>query len=134
IGDEGSVDILNAEAVTKYFNLMGAEVLKEAGGMAVETLTHFYNVSWEGGEPDWTVDFETQFQNQRGYSIDKFMPVLAGISLEYDSLNERFMRDYLKSVSECFIENCYKTIGRLCHENGIKWHSENGGPWPRQAP
>ncbi len=134
IGDECGVDILNPEAVTKYFNLMGAELLKDAGSLAGVTLTHFYNVSWEGGQPDWTVGFEEYFKKYQGYDMKQYMPVLAGLSLEDKSLNERFMRDYLRNVSDCFKHNCYEVIGQLCHSKGILWHSEDGGPWPRQAP
>ncbi|PIE87997.1 MAG: hypothetical protein CSA04_04155 [Bacteroidetes bacterium] len=134
IGEEGGVDILDADAVKNYFRLMGLEILKDAGPLAGETFTHFYNVSWEGGLPDWTRDFHEKFMEYRGYALNSYLPVLAGLSLRDSSLNKRFMRDYLKTVSECFTENCYKTIGRLCHERGLQWHSENGGPWPRNAP
>lgn len=134
IGEEGGVDILNSGAVTQYFNLMGSEILKDAGPLAGVTLTYFYNVSWEGGQPDWTVGFEKEFKKYRGYDIRQYLPVLAGLSLEDRSLNERFMRDYLKTVSDCFMHNCYETIGNLCHAKGILWHSEDGGPWPRNAP
>ncbi len=134
IGDEGSVDILNPEAVTKYFHLMGSEILKDAGPLAGVTLTHFYNVSWEGGQPDWTVNFENDFKKYCGYDIRQYMPVLTGMSAEDRQVNKRFMRDYLKTVSDCFKHNCYETIGELCHSSGIQWHSEDGGPWPRTAP
>jgi hypothetical protein len=134
IGEEGGVDILNAEAVTKYFHLMGSEILKDAGPLAGLTLTHFYNVSWEGGQPDWSVNFENDFKKYRKYDIRQYMPILAGISGTDTSVNERFIRDYLKTVSDCFKYNCYETIGELCHAQGIEWHSEDGGPWPRTAP
>lgn len=134
IGEEGSVDILNPEAVTKYFHLMGTEILKDAGPLAGVTLTHFYNVSWEGGQPDWTVNFESDFKKYCGYDIQQYMPILTGMSAEDHQINERFMRDYLKTVSDCFKHNCYETIGELCHSNGIQWHSEDGGPWWRTAP
>ncbi len=134
IGEEGSVDILNPEAVTRYFHLMGSEILKDAGPMAGVTLTNFYNVSWEGGQPDWSVNFENDFKKFRDYDIQQFMPILTGISAEDHQVNERFMRDYLKTVSDCFKHNCYETIGELCHASGVQWHSEDGGPWPRTAP
>jgi len=134
IGEEGGVDILNAEAVTRYFHLMGSEILKDAGPLAGLTLTHFYNVSWEGGQPDWSVNFENDFKKYRGYDIRPYMPILAGVSGADRSVNERFLHDYLRTVSECFIHNCYETIGSLCHASGMQWHSENGGPWPRTAP
>ncbi len=134
IGDKGSVDILNPEAVTRYFHLMGSELLKDAGTLAGVTLTHFYNVSWEGGQPDWTVNFEKDFEKYRGYDIRQYMPILAGMSAKNNFENGRFIRDYLRTVSDCFKHNCYETIGGLCHARGIQWHSEDGGPWPRNAP
>jgi hypothetical protein len=134
IGEEGGVDILNSEAVTKYFHLMGSEILKDAGPLAGVTLTHFYNVSWEGGQPDWSVNFEKDFAEYRGYNIRQFMPILTGLSGNDRSANERFMSDYLKTISDCFKHNCYETIGKLCHASGVQWHSEDGGPWPRTAP
>lgn len=133
IGEEGGVDILNAEAVTKYFYLMGSEILKDAGPLAGVTLTHFYNVSWEGGQPDWSVNFEKDFAKYRGYDIRQFLPILTGMSATDPSVNGRFMRDYLRTVSDCFKHNCYETIGGLCHASGMLWHSEDGGPWPRTA-
>ncbi len=134
IGDEGSVDILNPEAVTNYFHLMGSEILKDAGPMAGVTLTHFYNVSWEGGQPDWTINFEKYFKMFCGYDIRHYMPILTGISSGNSQVNRGFMRDYLHTVSDCFKRNCYETIGGLCHAAGVQWHSEDGGPWPRTAP
>lgn len=134
IGEEGSVDILHKKAVTDYFQLMGAEILKDAGDLARSTLTHFYNVSWEGGLPDWTIDFEKEFKNYRGYDLSSFLPVLAGINLDDSLKSQRFLRDYWRTVSDCFKQNCYATIGELCHASGLEWHSENGGPWTRQAP
>jgi hypothetical protein len=133
IADLGSVDILNKEAVTRYFNLMGKVLLDDAGPLAGKTLKYFYNVSWEGGEPNWTVGFEQEFSKFRGYKIKDYMPVLAGMTVENHEISLRFMRDYFRTVSDCFVDNCYRTIGDLCHARGIQWHAENGGPWRRNA-
>jgi hypothetical protein len=134
VGDFGSVDILNAEACTKYFHLIGSELIKDAGEHAGKTLTHFYNVSWEGSAPNWTSGFEEIFQTQNGYDIRCYLPVLAGMIVENEDVSKRFLYDYYKTVAYCFRKNCYANIGKLCHENGIIWHSENGGPWNRQQP
>jgi hypothetical protein len=133
IADTGSVDILNREAVTRFFNLMGTAILNDAGPLAGETLKYFYNVSWEGGEPNWTKGFGKEFFKFRGYEIKDYLPVLAGMITENHSLSMRFLRDYYRTISDCFLENCYKTIGQLCKERDIKWHSENGGPWSLSA-
>jgi hypothetical protein len=133
IGDPGSVDILDANAVTAYFNLMGAVLVKDAGELVGTTLTHFYNVSWEGGRPNWTVGFEKQFQQYRGYELQAYLPILAGMKLKDPLVHNRFLYDYFKTISDCFRVNCYVQIGKLCHQLGMQWHSENGGPWERDA-
>jgi hypothetical protein len=130
IGDDGSVDILNKEAVTKYFNLIGAEILKDAGNLAGKTLTHFYNVSWEGSLPDWTEGFEQAFLKYRGYNMLDYLPLLAGMSTADSTKNARFLSDYYRTISDCFKDHCYGTIKKLTNSHGLKLHSESGGPWP----
>lgn len=134
IGEKGDVDILNAEAVKKYFTLIGENILKTAKQLNGNVLTRMYNVSWEGENPDWTSDFEREFLQYRGYDIKSFMIMLTGIALDNRTAYKKFMRDYYSTLSDCFKNNCYKVIGELCHEHGVEWHSENGGPWRRFAP
>ncbi|MCL2743965.1 MAG: hypothetical protein FWE67_08940 [Planctomycetaceae bacterium] len=134
VGDVGAVDILNAAACKKYFHLIGDELIKDAGDLAGKTLTHFYNVSWEGSAPDWTPGFPETFEKQNGYDILRYLPALAGYAVDFPEKTERFLSDYYRTVSHCFQKHCYAQIGQLCNERGIVWHSENGGPWPRQKP
>ena len=134
VGDVGSVDILSKEACTKYFHLIGSELVKDAGPLAGKTLTHFYNVSWEGSAPDWTPGFEQTFTDQNGYEIRPYMPVLAGMTVGNLAKTDRFWHDYYRTISYCFRKNCYAVIGKLCHERNMLWHSENGGPWNRARP
>ncbi|MDO4574685.1 MAG: glycosyl hydrolase [Planctomycetia bacterium] len=134
VGDFGSVDILNEKAVSRYFHRFADPILEKAGPLAGKTLTHFYNVSWEGSNPNWTPGFEETFQKRNGYSLVKFLPVLCGFSVENAEVSQRFLTDYYRTVSWCFQEHCYANIGRMCHARGIVWHSEDGGPWRRSAP
>ncbi|MDO5553849.1 MAG: glycosyl hydrolase [Planctomycetia bacterium] len=133
IGAPGSVDILNADVVEKYFHMMPGTLLNDVGPLAGKTLTHFYNVSWEGAIPNWTVGFKDFFRKKRQYDILEYMPVLAGLVPNGDAKRaNRFFRDYYRTTSDAFRENCFRTIGRLCNERGVQWHSENGGPWNRE--
>jgi hypothetical protein len=133
-GREIDVDILNAPAVERYFQRMGAALLSDAGPAAGKTLTHFYSVSWEGATPTWTLEFEREFEGRRGYSLRPWLPVLAGLTVQSPELTARFLRDYHRTLSECFMDNCYGTLSELCHRAGLKWHSESGGPWDRKIP
>ncbi len=132
-GEQGDVDILSTEAVEEHFRRMGKAILKDAGPLAGKTLTHFYNVSWEGVNPTWTPGFDAEFRKHRGYDIHAFLPVLARCIVGDRDVSQRFLRDYCRTLGDCFLTNCYGRFSDLCHEAGLLWHSESGGPW-RPAP
>ena len=123
------VDILNVKAVRSHFDRMGRAIIKDAGPLVTDTLTHFYNVSWEGETPSWTPGFESDFLKFRGYDIHPYLPALAGVQVTDKDTTTRFLRDYALTISDCFMENCYGEFDKLCREAGLHWHSESGGPW-----
>jgi hypothetical protein len=131
-GHEYDVDILDAKAVEGHFNRMGKALLADAGPLVGKTLTHFYNVSWEGAVPTWTPSFEADFQKHRGYAVRPWLPVLAGFRVQGGEQTARFVTDYRRTRNDCFLHNFYGTMVRLSHAHGIKWHSESGGPWNRK--
>ena len=123
------VDILSVKAVESHFDRMGRAIIADAGPLVGNTLTHFYNVSWEGETPSWTPGFEKDFFRLRGYDIRPFLPALAGIHVTDKDTTKRFLRDYALTVSDCFMKNCYGRFDELCRDAGLHWHSESGGPW-----
>ncbi len=123
------VDILNVKAVENHFDRMGRVLIADAGPLVGKTLTHFYNVSWEGETPSWTPGFERDFLKFRGYDMQPYLPALAGIRVVDETTTTRFLRDYALTISDCFKENCYNRFDILCREAGLQWHSESGGPW-----
>jgi len=131
-GHENDVDILSPNAVEAYFNRMGRGLLEDAGPLAGKTLTHLYSVSWEGATPNWTLGFDQYFETYCGYNIRRFLPILAGMTVKNREVTERFLRDYHKTLADCFMHHCYGTLQELCHKNGLQWHSESGGPWNRK--
>jgi hypothetical protein len=130
-GREDEVDILDEKAVEGHFNRMGRAILADAGPLAPSTLTHFYSVSWEGAAPTWTPGFEQAFAKYRGYELRPYLPVLAGMIVNSQEVTDRFLRDYSRTIGDCFMDHCYGKLRTLCHAAGLKWHSESGGPWPR---
>ncbi|HNY39528.1 MAG TPA: glycosyl hydrolase [Bryobacteraceae bacterium] len=133
-GFDKDVDILNAKASENHFDKMGRKFLADAGPLAGKTLTHFYNVSWEGASPTWTPGFEKDFLHFRGYSLLPYLPVLAAMTVDSIEVSSRFMEDFGRTLSDCFLTYCYAKLGDLCHQAGLKWHSESGGPWDRTKP
>jgi hypothetical protein len=133
-GHEHDVDILNAKAVNGHFDRLGRAILADAGPAVGKTLTHFYSVSWEGAAPTWTPDLEQEFLSRRGYSLRTYLPVLAGIPVGDWGRSLRFLRDYHTTLGELFLDYFYSTLRQRCHEVGLRWHSESGGPWERNLP
>jgi hypothetical protein len=123
------VDILSVQAVESHFDRMGRVLIADAGPLVTDTLTHFYNVSWEGETPSWTPGFENDFLKFRGYDMRPYLPALAGIRVRDEDTTLRFLRDYALTVSDCFMNNCYGRFDELCRQAGLHWHSESGGPW-----
>lgn len=133
-GRDYDVDILDPKAVEAHFERMGKAILEDAGPLAGKTLTHFYTVSWEGALPTWTREFAKEFEARRGYKIRPWLPVLAGFLVRTREESDRFLRDYHKTLAECFQDNYYGKLQELCHQHGLKWHAESGGPWNRNLP
>ncbi len=125
------VDILDPAAVERHYQRMGKTLLDDAGPLAGKTITHFYSVSWEGAIPTWTPGFEKYFQRLRGYDLRPFLPVLAGLAVRGREVSDRFLRDYQKTLGECFLDHFYGRLKALSNQAGLKWHSESGGPWNR---
>jgi hypothetical protein len=117
------------QAVESHFDRMGRAIIADAGPLVTNTLTHFYNVSWEGETPSWTPGFEKDFRKFRGYDAGPYLPALAGICVTDADTTKRFLRDYALTISDCFMKNCYGRFDDLCRESGLHWHSESGGPW-----
>ena len=81
----------------------------------------------------WTFGFDREFQKYRGYSLLPYLPVLAGMTVKDPEVSQRFLRDFGRTLGDCFTTNCYSKLGELCHRAGLEWHAESGGPWRRDT-
>ena len=129
---EYDVDILDRDAVAAHFNRF-VNVYKKNFPQAIgSTITHFYNVSWEGTMPTWTRGFEKFFKKDRGYDIKKWLPALCGFEFDATEAMRKFITDFRRARNNCFREHFYATMAELSHKEGVQWHSESGGPWSRK--
>ena len=115
-GHEYDVDILDAKAVEAHFNRMGKPILEDAGPLAGKTLTHFYSVSWEGAVPTWTFALGEGVREVSRLFAAAVAAGAGGIhSEEPTDESERFLRDYYRTLGDCFRDNFYGTMRELCH-------------------
>ena len=131
-GRDCDVDILDKNAVTAHYERFMSEFKKRFPDALGKTISHFYNVSWEGSVPTWSHGFDKFFEKDRGYDIRKWLPALCGFEISTPEKTKRFFTDFRRARNNCFKENFYFTMGELAHRDGLKWHSESGGPWVRK--
>lgn len=123
------VDPMNAGAMDRHFAETGAKLIEDAGSLAGKTLTYLHIDSWELGVPTWTGQFPQEFRARRGYELVRYLPVLAGKTLDTPELTARFSWDYRRTVADLIARNYYGRLAKLCHEHGLGFESESGGPF-----
>ena len=131
-GHDNDVDVLDKSAVSAFYNRMAGALKSDLGGLFGKALTHFYSVSWEGAVPSWTLGLEERFDAEAGYSLEDWMPVLAGFTVKSKADSDKFMTDFRRVRNSMFKTNFYRAMIDLAHRDGLLWHSESGGPWWRK--
>lgn len=78
----------------------------------------------------WTNLFGEWFEKHNGYDPLPWLPVLLGWTIADNSINDRFIYDYNKTISDLLIFSHYKTGSDLLAEYGLNLVAEAGGPGP----
>ena len=121
-GGEGfEVDKLSAEALDFHFDNYAGKI-KGFDAVLVD--------SYEAGTQNWTQGLEREFEKRRGYAMDPFYPVFAGIVVGSLKESESFLYDFRKTVSELFCENFAGRLAARCREKGMKLILEPYGNCP----
>lgn len=85
--------------------------------------------SWEVGTQNWTPNMREEFRSRRGYDLWKFLPVLAGQTVDSAETTARFMWDFQQTASDLIAENYAGEMRRLANERGLRLSIEAyGGP------
>ena len=86
--------------------------------------------SYEVFGQNWTRGFERSFVEATGYSITKFLPVLAGYPVDGAARTETFLRDFRRVISTLFSRNYSGRLRARCNENGLILYCEPYGNGP----
>lgn len=113
-------DKMSREAVRKYwesypsmlFDIMADEVGKTFQRIEID--------SYEAGGQSWTERMPEEFRSRRGYDLAKWLPVMAGFTVESTEQSKKFFDDFAKTGTELFAENYYGYMAELAHEKGLK--------------
>ncbi len=80
--------------------------------------------SWECGCQNWTWKMEEYFKAINGYELRPYLPVVFGYPVFDAGVNERFLRDWRRTLSRLVEDNFYGTLAKRAKETGLKLHFE----------
>ncbi len=131
--DEGrglECDKFSKTAIENHYNAFVKKVVNNANGKADNALQYIEIDSYEMGGQNWTDDFESIFQNRKGYDIKKFLPLFAGRFIDDDETTEAILWDMRTVCGDLMTENYYGYFTELCHQDGLKTYIEPYGFGP----
>ncbi|WP_207492370.1 glycosyl hydrolase [Aridibaculum aurantiacum] len=122
-------DKFNTDAITKQFDGWFNEAIRQAGPeLATKVLKIFHIDSWECGSQNWSPVFAEEFRKRRGYDIEPYLPVMAGIPIESADVSERFLYDVRQTIAELVIDKFYTTMAKLAKAKGTSFTAESIAP------
>ena len=127
------IDFFDPRATEFHLHHILTTILKELGRKSFEG-TSFKTLEFDSMELDgftpWNETMAAEFQRRVGYPMIRFLPVLAGWKLADDAVQEQFLYDWRKLVSDLLIDSHYVTGRRFLKPYGVKLIAESGGPGP----
>ena len=127
------IDFFDPRATEFHLHHIVTAILKELGRKSFEG-TSFRTMEFDSMELDgftpWNGSMADEFQRRTGYSVIRFLPLLAGWKLADHEAQEQFLYDWRKTVSERLIESHYVTGRKFLNSYGVELIAEAGGPGP----
>lgn len=109
-------DKMSRSAVKKFWDGYPAELLHLAGENAGKSFNRIEIDSYEAGSQNWTPQMPTEFKRLRGYELLRWMPVLAGKTVENKDQSGRFKLDMKRTISDLYADNYYLYMDKLTRE------------------
>ena len=127
------IDFFEPLATEFHLRHIVTAILNELGRSSFEG-TSFRTMEFDSMELDgftpWTGSMADEFLRRTGYSVVRFLPLLAGWTLADQGTQERFLYDWRKTVSDRLIESHYMTGRKFLNACGVDLIAEAGGPGP----
>lgn len=111
--------------------------VKEEQGMAPRSaqgkgakgvLTRLHVDSWECGSQNWSENFAAEFKARRGYDLDDWLLLYAGVPVESVEKSDAVLRDVRTTIGE-LISDVFFTVAKDCaREYGVELSTECVAP------
>lgn len=75
--------------------------------------------SHEAGAQNWTFGFEREFEALRGYSLMRYLPVMAGYVVGSAERSVNVLFDVRRTIADLITKNYFHTFDSLCRSVGV---------------
>jgi len=114
-----------SEADTQKNNPLSTAVEYEEGTlMGQRGLQYLLIDSYEAGWETWSPKLPQEFEQRRGYSLLKWLPVLTGQIIESAERSEQFLFDWRTTIGELIEECMYANANRIARKYGLGTYFE----------
>jgi len=119
IGQGLEADKFSREGARIAFEGWYGRILEEVGPRLSHEVVKMLNVdSWECGSQNWSPVFREEFRARRGYDVDKYLPLMAGIPVGDADLTEGFLFDVRRTIADLISDNFFEELKELAHSRG----------------
>lgn len=120
------VDKLDSVAVKKYYKAYLETYRNASGGrLGPDGISHMLTDSYEAGPQTWTKRMVKEFRKRKGYDLVRWLPALAGMTLNSTAETERFLFDWRTCIGEMIAENHYDIQNEVLKEYGMRRYTES---------
>ncbi|AZQ60577.1 hypothetical protein EJ994_10265 [Maribacter sp. MJ134] len=118
------VDKMSKKALDAYWAAGIQPIINKLGDLIGTTVNNCIIDSYEVETTNWTLGFDNEFKNLRGYDLSSYLPTLAGYYVDSGEVTERFLWDFRRTIGDLIAKNYYEHFGELCRKNGMKFSVE----------
>jgi hypothetical protein len=129
-GDGLECDKLSREGTVFNHKQVISPILEKMGPELSKVIASQHIDSYEASGQNWTQDFAEEFRSRCGYNLREYLPALTGRIVGSESVTERFLWDFRRTIGDLFAENHFGGAARESHKDGLTFSNEPyGGPF-----
>lgn len=122
-------DKFSREAVGKQIDNWFGRIYREIDpAVARRVLKILYVDSWECGSQNWSKEFAAEFAKRRGYSLEEWMPLFAGVPMVSVGDSERVLRDVRTTIGELIHDVFFDVLAEKADTYGCRFTAESVAP------
>ncbi|MCF0209342.1 MAG: DNA-binding protein, partial [Bacteroidaceae bacterium] len=109
-------DKFDKRIVRKQFDNWFAKIYNHVPkATAQKVLTRLHIDSWECGSQNWSENFAAEFRERRGYDLNDWLLLYAGVPVETVEKSDAVLRDVRTTIGE-LINDVFFTVAKECAE------------------